>query len=220
MAIGKLLLLGASSPTGQVIAKRAVELGWQVSVYGRRTLPEHSENASITTFEGALDDEKTLTLAIRGQDVIISVVGPSSPRANTDVFVPAYKRIFAIMRAEGVRRIIALSTFSAHDPKDKPYVLRWFLTTMLWAGAYRVWKTIVDIAHTFDTDGTDLDWTLFRVGFLTNGPPGQVVDGYVGDGKVGMSLKRADLAEWTLAQAAKSPPEYVRAKPGISSSKG
>ncbi|RYP10387.1 hypothetical protein DL764_000721 [Monosporascus ibericus] len=219
MGIGKLLVLGATSPTGQIIVKRALELGWKTTVYGRRTLPEHAENEDIQTFEGPLDDEASLRTAIAGQDVIISVFGPSNPRAPTDVFVPAYKLILKTMRSEGVRRIIALSTCSVRDPKDKPSLLRWLLVTMLWAIAHKVWKTIVDISVVFDEEGKDIDWTLFRVGFLADGPPMRAVDGYVGDGKVGLYLRRADIAEWTLSQAEKSPPEYVQEKPAISSVK-
>ncbi|KAI0882020.1 NmrA family protein [Annulohypoxylon maeteangense] len=219
MANGKLLVLGATGETGQVLVKRALELGWRVTIYGRRTLPEHAQNADIKSVEGTLDNEEQLRTAIRGQDVIISVVGPSGMRAETAVFVPAYKLILSIMKDEGVKRIIALSTFSVKDPKDKPSLYIWFLTTVLWAIAHKIWKTIVDIGEVFDTYGGDLDWTLFRVGFLGNGPRGRVVDGYVADGKLGASIERADIAEWALTQAEKSPPEHVRQKPGISSLK-
>ncbi|XDG01038.1 hypothetical protein ABKA04_000653 [Annulohypoxylon sp. FPYF3050] len=219
MANGKLLVLGATGETGKVLVKRALELGWRVTVYGRRTLPEHAENPDIKSVEGALDNEQQLRTAIRGQDVIISVAGPSGMRAETSVFVPAYKLILSIMKSEGVKRIIALSTFSVKDPKDKPSLFIWFLTTVLWAVAHGIWRTIVDIGEVFDTDGGDLDWTLFRVGFLGDGPRGRVVDGYVADGKLGSSIERADIAEWTLTQAEKSPPEHVRQKPGISSIK-
>ncbi|XXH04742.1 hypothetical protein Hte_011164 [Hypoxylon texense] len=220
MGIGKLLIFGATSATGQVIVERALELGWKVTVYGRRTLPEHAANENIKTVEGALDNEATLRTAIAGQDVIISVVGPSGPRASAaelDVLVTAYKLILPIMRSEGVKRIIALSTFSVYDPKDKPNLLRWLFITALWAGAHRVWKTVIDISKVFDEEGQDIDWTLFRVGFLANGPRLRVVDGYVGDGTLGMYLRRADIAEWTLAQADKSPPEFVHQKPGLGS---
>ncbi|KAI1213749.1 NmrA family protein [Annulohypoxylon truncatum] len=219
MANGKLLVLGATGETGQVVVKRALELGWRVTIYGRRTLPEHAENPDIQSVEGALDNEQQLRTAIRGQDAIISVVGPSGMRAQTAVFVPAYKLILSIMKEEGVRRIIALSTFSVKDPNDKPSVFIWFLTTVLWAVAHNIWKSIVDVGEVFDKYGGDIDWTLFRVGFLGNGPRGKVVDGYVADGTLGASVERADIAEWALTQAEKSPPEYVRAKPGISSIK-
>ncbi|KAI1500519.1 NmrA family protein [Biscogniauxia marginata] len=202
MGIGKLLVLGATGTTGQIIVRRALELGWKV-----------------TTVEGPLDDEATLRNAIKGQDVIISVFGPSNPRASTDVFVPAYKLILATMRIEGVKRIIALSTFSVYDPKDKPNFLRWFLVTTLWAMAHRVWKTVIDISKVFDEEGENIDWTLFRVGFLANGPRLRVVDGYIGNGTLGMYLRRADIAEWALTQADKTPPEFVGEKPGISSVK-
>lgn len=171
------------------------------------------------TITGALDNEESLRTAISGKDVIISVVGPSKPGAPTEVFVPAYKLILSIMRDVGVKRIVALSTFSVEDPKDKFNLLRWVLVTALWAMANRVWRTIVDIAAVFDEHGQDIDWTLFRVGLLANGPPLQVADGYIGDGTLGMYLRRADIAVWTLSQAAASSPTFVREKPGICSLK-
>lgn len=171
------------------------------------------------TITGALDNAENLRAAITGKDAIISVVGPSKPGAPTEVFVPAYKLIISIMRDVGVKRIIALSTFSVEDPKDKFNLLRWVLVTVLWAIAHKVWKTIVDIAAVFDEHGQDIDWTLFRVGFLADGPPLQVADGYIGDGTLGMYLRRADIAEWTFTQAAASPPTFVREKPGICSLK-
>lgn len=169
------------------------------------------------TFEGALDNESGLREAIAGQDVIISVVGPSSPFAPNTVFAPAYKKIFAIMRAENVKRIIAISTLSVYDPKDKPSFIRWLLVTALWALGHKAWKAVIDISKVFDNEGGDIDWTLFRVGFLADGPPLTVVDGTVGDGKIGMYLRRADIAQWTLAQAAEVPPKFVHEKPAISS---
>ncbi|KAK6832900.1 hypothetical protein PG987_007594 [Apiospora arundinis] len=220
MSIGKLLVLGASGPTEKLIVKRALELGWSVTVYGRRTLPEHAGNADVRTVQGQLDDEENLLPAISGQDVIISVLGPSIPPNNLDVFVPAYQLILKTIRSLGVKRIIALSTYSVVDPRDKPNFLRWAITTALWALAHEIWKTVVDIAAFFDAEGgDDIDWTLFRVGYLANGPPMKVIEGYVGDGTVGMYLRRADIAEWTLAQASKDRPSFVHEKPGLSSIK-
>ncbi|KAH6645357.1 hypothetical protein BKA67DRAFT_696438 [Truncatella angustata] len=194
----KLLVLGATSPTGQLVVERALELKWQATVCRRRTLPEHAANAQIKTIEGALDNKSGLRATISGQDVIISVFGPSKPGAPTNIFVPAYELILSTMKSE-------------------PNFLRWFLVTALWATAHKVWKTIIDISKVFDEQGKDVEWTLFRVGFLANGPPMKAVNGYVGDGTVGMYLRRADIAVWTLSQAEKSAPQWVRQHPGISS---
>lgn len=123
------------------------------------------------------------------------------------------------MKSEGVSRIIALNTFSVRDSRDRPSLLRWILTTLLWVVANNVWKTMNDISKVFDSDGRDIDWTLFRVGFLADGPPLYAVAGYVGDGTVGMYLRRADIAEWVIDQAGKTPAEWVHERPGISSRK-
>ncbi|KAK8017680.1 hypothetical protein PG993_014006 [Apiospora rasikravindrae] len=85
--------------------------------------------------------------------------------------------------------------------------------------ARKLWKTIVDIAALLDAEGGDIDWTLFRVGFLGDGPCMKVVEGYVGDGTVRMYVRRADVAKWTLAQAGRDTPGFVRERPGIPSVK-
>lgn len=123
------------------------------------------------------------------------------------------------MKSEGVSRIITLNTFSVSDSRDRPSLLRWILITLLWTVANNVWKTMNDISEVFDSEGQDINWTLFRVGFLADGPPLHAVDGYVGDRTVGMYLKRADIAEWTIEQAGRTPAEWVHERPGISSQK-
>ncbi|CAJ2500439.1 Uu.00g032920.m01.CDS01 [Anthostomella pinea] len=206
MPIAKLLVFGATGATGRIIVERAPELGWKVTVCGKRTLQEQAKNEAITTVEGPLDDEETLRTAIAGQDAMISVFGPSNPRASTAIFIPSYKLILSTMKSEGVRRITARSTFSVPDAKDKSSLLRWFLVTVLWAVAHKVWQTVIGIAKVFDEEGDGVDWTLFRVGFLANGPRSSVVDGYVGDGTVGCPQPKI------LHTAAKAMDEFMSSK--------
>lgn len=46
-----------------------------------------------------------------------------------------------------------------------------------------------------------LAWTIFRVGFLTNGPAGPVEATYTGSGKDSMTISRDSIAEWVLLEA-------------------
>ncbi|KAI0180412.1 NmrA family protein [Hypoxylon sp. FL1284] len=222
MGIGKVVIFGATSPTGQAVVQRALELGWKVTVHGRRKLPEHAANADITTFESPLDDEPTLRAAIAGQDVVISLLGPSTrhPYADASGLAAGYRHIFSAMRASGVRRILALSTYSVYDAgRDRRSAARWALVATVRVAAGGARRAVLDVARAFDDDAAGLDWTLFRVGFLADGPRMRAVDGYVGDGTLGMYVRRADVAEWALRQAEREAPEHVREKPGICSLK-
>lgn len=46
----------------------------------------------------------------------------------------------------------------------------------------------------------EVEWTLFRVPYLTNGAAGPVHAGFVGDAGDRMPLSRAGLAEWCLSE--------------------
>lgn len=47
MEAKRLLVLGSTSPTGRLVVQRAIQAGWQVTLYGRRTLEEHTTNPNI-----------------------------------------------------------------------------------------------------------------------------------------------------------------------------
>ncbi|KAJ0419799.1 NAD(P)-binding protein [Aspergillus carlsbadensis] len=212
-----ILIFGASSPTGRLIVQEALSKNWDVKIYGRRTLPEHAENRSITTVEGSLEDVEKLRAVVKGTTVIVSVLGPSGTRIKNTPFPGFYKRVFELMREENVKRIIALSTFSVTHSEDRSSLVCKLLVGMLWLFGNSAWKNLVEVGKTFDEHATGLEWTLFRVGFLKDQGPGKIVQGYVGDGKLGMGVSRVDVARWVVGQAGKDEAEYVGDKPGISS---
>ncbi|PYI24424.1 NAD(P)-binding protein [Aspergillus japonicus CBS 114.51] len=212
-----LLVFGASSPTGQQIVAEALRTGWKVTIYGRRTLPIHAQNAEITTLEGTLQDEAQLRRAIQGQPVIVSVLGPSGMTIKDTPFPDFYRRIFRLMREAHVSRILALSTFSVPHARDRFSLPCSLLVGMLRVLGHSAWRNLIEVARAFDEDAEDLEWTLFRVGFLKDQGPGWVVEGYVGDGALGLGVNRCDVARWVVEQAALDQAEHVRDKPGISS---
>ncbi|KAL4789309.1 NAD(P)-binding protein [Aspergillus venezuelensis] len=211
------LIFGASSPTGQLIVDEALSKKWNVKIYGRRTLPKHAENPAITTLEGTLDDLEKLRQLMKGTTVIVSVLGPSGMKIKNTPFSAFYKLVFELMREEDVKRIIALSTFSVSHPKDRFNIVTRLLVGMLWLFGNSAWKNLIEVGRTFDEHATGLDWTLFRVGFLKDQGPGEIVQGYVGDGALGMGVNRVDVARWVVEQAGKDQAENVEDKPGICS---
>ncbi|KAL2837603.1 NAD(P)-binding protein [Aspergillus pseudodeflectus] len=212
-----ILIFGASSPTGQLIVEEALSNNWNVKIYGRRTLPKHAENPAITTVEGTLEDVEKLRQVIKGTTVIVSVLGPSGTKIKNTPFPSFYKRVFELMREENVKRIIALSTFSVSHPNDRFSLVCRLLVGMLWLFGNSAWKNLVEVGKTFDEHAGGLEWTLFRVGFLKDQGPAKIVQGYIGDGKLGMGVNRVDVARWVVGQASRDKAENVGDKPGISS---
>ncbi|KAL2813012.1 NAD(P)-binding protein [Aspergillus granulosus] len=212
-----ILVFGASSPTGQLIVEEALRNSWKVKIYGRRTLAQHASNPAITISEGTLDDIAKLRQIIRGTTVIVSVLGPSGTRVKNTPFPTFYRRVFELMREENVNRILALSTFSVSHPSDRFSFVNTLLVGMLWLFGNSAWRNLIAVAQAFDAHAEGLEWTLFRVGFLKNDGPGKVVQGFVGDGKLGIGVNRVDVARWVVEQARMHKAENVGDKPGISS---
>ncbi|KAL6233053.1 hypothetical protein BDW75DRAFT_246814 [Aspergillus navahoensis] len=212
-----ILIFGASSPTGQLIVDEALKKNWKVKIYGRRTLAQHAENPSITAVQGSLEDVAKLRRIMTGTTVIVSVLGPSGTSIKNTPFPSFYRRIFELMREENVKRIIALSTFSVAHPRDRFSFVCRSLVGMLWLFGNSAWKNLIAVGQTFDEHADGLEWTLFRVGFLKNDGPGKIVQGYVGDGTLGMGVNRVDVARWVVEQAGREKAQNVGDKPGISS---
>lgn len=64
-------------------------------------------------------------------------------------------------------------------------------------------------------DVSQLKWTLFRVGFLTNGPAAPVIATHTGSGKDGLKISRKSIAAWVLKELGEDSP-FVGKTPYIS----
>lgn len=121
------------------------------------------------------------------------------------------------MRAHSVKRIFALGTFSVTDPKDKPPLSIRLAVWLVWMIVHSAWREIVAVGKLFDEEAQGLDWTVYRVGGLGNGPKGNVIATYVGAPRSIGSVERADIAKWLVQQVELPEPQYVREKPYLCS---
>jgi hypothetical protein len=117
------------------------------------------------------------------------------------------------MRAEGIKRIIALGTPSMPDSFDihtwQLWLLRLVINTV-GPGTYKDVRAFGDLISRAD----DLEWTIVRVPFLTTSPGKAYAMGYVGDGKVGWFLRREAYAQFMVDELEKR--DWVKKMPLIS----
>lgn len=121
------------------------------------------------------------------------------------------------MREHNIKRIFALGTCSVPDPKDKPPLSIRLMIWGVWTIVHSAWKEIVAVGRLFDEEAEGLDWTVYRVGGLGNGPEGNVVATYVGAPGSTWSVERADIVKWLVEQVESIEPKYAREKPYLSS---
>lgn len=114
----KILILGATGPTGRHIVSQAVSRGYDVTVLVRS--PEKAadvKGAKIVV--GDARDEKALRQAIKGRDAVISALGtPASPFREVTLLSTATRALTATIKTEGVSRLVASTGIGAGDSAE------------------------------------------------------------------------------------------------------
>jgi hypothetical protein len=162
--------------------------------------------------------------------VVISVLGPQAGNLKDldhAFFGNFYKdTLFPLMRQHGVRRIFALGTPSYEDPGDRWVWMRPLVHTIFPLFARSAYENILNIARAFKEEGRDIDWTVYRINFISGGSDeqswradreqGETFVGYVGHPGWTKSQKRGSLARWLVDAAETGLPDWVGKLPAVS----
>jgi len=139
----KLVVLGASGGIGRLLVQQAAERGHEVRAVGRAgSRIEVQSGGSL--HRGDLTDEAFLREAMRGSDAVASCLGLKLPgiapwhKAEDATFLDrSTTAIVAAMKAERVRRVIAVSAGGVGDSLSLvPAFFRAFLATTALKGVY------------------------------------------------------------------------------------
>ncbi|KAI0053132.1 NAD-binding protein [Auriscalpium vulgare] len=215
--MGRVVVLGATGPSGLLLVRAALAAQHTVVVYARNPskLPaDLAEHPSVTVIKGELEDAPALSAALAGADSVISALGPSSSTPRGTPLAKGYAVVLDAMRAQGVARIVALGTASITDEHDKRDLRYSAMVWTVWAGVNAAWKDIVAVGDVV-RGAEDLEWTIVRVPILTNSESTAAHAGYVGDGKSGVTLSRAAFAAFVVGELEKN--EWVRKSPLLTS---
>jgi putative NADH-flavin reductase len=111
----KIMILGATGPTGRLIIAQALARGWDVAALVRS--PEKlSDLKGVKLIVGDARDEKALREVLKGRDAVISALGtPASPFREVTLLSAATRALVSAMKAEQVSRLIAITGIGAGD---------------------------------------------------------------------------------------------------------
>lgn len=204
----RFLVLGATGPAGILLVREALDTykHCTVVIYARSPgkIPEDiTSNKSIVIIEGQLDDFEEVSKALEGVHVVLSALGPSANHPANTPLAKGYSNIIAGMNKHGVKRLICLGTASIQDPSDKQSIKFALLVRAVATFAHNAYADIVAVGDTVRTEGVHLDWTIVRVPLLNDKQSKDVIAGYVGDGKVGVTLSRRGFAAFAVAEVEK-----------------
>ena len=208
----KITIFGATGGTGKQLVEQALAAEYEVVVYARNPSKLNITHEHLTVVQGELSDQALIENAIKGTDAVLSTLGPRGGSKNKPI-TQGMQNIIAAMKKQGVRRLIITSTLSAKDSNDKSNLRTKAMVNLVKTTMHGAYEDIVSAAET--VRNSDLDWTIVRLTMLNNDPKsGTVKAGYVGDGKVGTWISRADIADFMLKQLENT--EYLRQAPAIS----
>jgi len=193
----KILILGATGATGQLIVRDATASGHHVVALVRAKARTDLPGAEL--IEGEARDEATLVRALDGCDAVVSALGTGMGFRQVDLLTVATRALVAAMTRAGVRRLICISALGVGDSRNHGgFVFDRIFQPLLLGPAYK------------DKDrqegairASSLDWVVIRPAMLTNGTArGRIRATTDLAGINGGKIARADVAQFALEQLA------------------
>ena len=206
----KISVLGASGGCGQQLVTLGLQRKHDVTAVVRSATWQAP--AGVRVVRGDLTNEGFLREALRGSDVVLSALGlriaglaPWTKPEQPDFLARQTPALVAAMKAEGIKRIIAISAGGVGDSRAKvPGVFRAMIVMTALRTAYaELEKMEAQLL------ASGLDVLIARPSGLTDGPiTGQVkvTSSYTGRA----TISRADVATWMLDQLV--PPAFPQEK--------
>ena len=206
---GLVLVVGGTRGTGLLIAQLLFQRGYRVRVLARDPVRARADlGEGVEVVAGDITEPETLPPAVQGADHIVFTAGARSGRYAPESLVKATDHDGVLNTLAAARSVGFAGRFVYLNSIG---IATWSVSAMLINLLKRntlVWRRRVE--HEIRASG--VDYTIIRVGFLTNTPAGQrAVE--IGQDALALSprrrIARADVAEAFVA--ALSHPQASRA---------
>ncbi|WP_151772922.1 NAD(P)-dependent oxidoreductase [Streptomyces abyssomicinicus] len=161
----RLLVLGATGPTGRHLVAQALRHGDTVTVLVRRPAALGPVGDRVRVVEGDATSPGDVERAMSGQDAVISALGRGRSLRAHGLFTRSADALQEAARRTGVTRLVWMSSFGVGDTFASAHVL-------LKAAYGTVMRDV--FADKKASEATiragGMDWTLVYPTTLTNGP--------------------------------------------------
>jgi len=168
----KILLLGATGRTGQLLLEQALERGHIVHALVRDKQKIPFQRYNLLLFEGTPSDKIAFEKAIAGCEVVISVLNISRKnefpwaglRTPKDFLSATMKNIIELAGKNNIHRVVFTSAWGVSETKkDLPSWFRWLLDHSNLRYPYRDHERQEELIKR-----SGIEWTAVRPVFLTN----------------------------------------------------
>jgi len=191
----RLLILGATGPTGRNLLEQALAAGHEVTALVRNPARLRITHVRLTIAIGDATDARALESSMAGCEAVLSALGAGNS-LRSQIASPAVAALVPAMRTRSVKRIIFLSAFGVGETfAQASFVQRLAYHTLLRHSFADKAKADAVLRQ------SGLDWTLVYPTVLTNGA--RTGTWRVGErlAMTGMpKISRADVASFMLEQ--------------------
>lgn len=168
----KIVLLGATGETGQVLVEQALSKGLTITAVVRdvvRAQKKLPESPSLSFVSCDIFDAKSLVPAFMGQDAVVSTLGFNKQvDSKMTLFTESMSAIISAMREAKIRRLVTISAWFT-DPGNRDE-----------QPMFQGWSKLPGLVNTLDNEGemetmlleakADIEFTSVRAPGLTWDP--------------------------------------------------
>jgi uncharacterized protein YbjT (DUF2867 family) len=200
----KLLVFGATGPTGRHLVSQALEQGHEVTAFARQPQALTARERLRVVQGDSMRDPASVDHAVRGQDAAVSALGLGNSFVPNGLMQRSVRNIVPALERAGVRRFVLMSAFGVGDSRhDAPLIPRLVYCTLL-SGVFADKKAAED-----ELRASTLDWTIVYPVLLTNSP---LTARYRAGERLELhglpTISRADVAHFILGELSR--PQYLR----------
>ena len=208
----KLAILGTTGSVGSELVTQALAAGHQVTALVRAQPRAGEIDDRVELIVGDATSADSVKRAVQGSDAVLSALGHAKG-ASDDLLAQTSSNLIAAMQADGVPRLVVLSSAAVVDRADRPSLFYGAARVLLRAVMPSVVRDHRNQARLIEDSG--VAWTIVRGPLVfTDGPhSGRYHAGPIGRDS-GPRISRADLADFMLAIA--NDGGFVRMKPLVS----
>ncbi|HSD97488.1 MAG TPA: SDR family oxidoreductase [Sulfuricaulis sp.] len=161
-----ILIVGATRGIGRQLLEQALTSGHNVTVLVRNLQRLATQHERLRVIKGDILDSNSVALAMADQEAVCCTIGVRAPWPRVTVFSEGTKNLLQAMKLTGVKRLICVTGIGAGDSRGHggfiyDYLFRPLLARTIYVDKDRQESLI---------KASDVDWTIVRPGFLTNGP--------------------------------------------------
>lgn len=188
----KLLIIGATGPTGRHVLECALKSGDTITVLARRPEALDDLKGKITVIAGDATSYDDLVKAMTGQEAVIVTLGRGKSIRSNELFTRAAAAIVRAAKQTNVSRLVWLSSFGVGDTFQDATIVQKFMYRTLLRDLY-----INKEASEKTIRESNLKWTIVYPTALMNT---SAKGNYQVDDRIKMKgaprISRADVAEF------------------------